>query len=105
MTARSPISHRGISLGPVPEDTPILWHRVFFHVRTTMRKDGVYEMATITCVNCGSSKFLAGELQLSEEGGFDVVMPCAECKTPNPVLHDNEPEFAQLLLKFFGHTS
>ena len=59
-------------------------------------------MTSIACVSCGSTKFLAGELEQDPQGGFNVVMPCAECKTPNSVLHDDEPEFAQLLLDFFS---
>lgn len=56
----------------------------------------------ITCVNCGSDRFKAGQIELNEGGGFNVVMPCASCGTPSSVIHDNDPEFAKLLLDFFG---
>lgn len=55
----------------------------------------------ITCVKCGSDRFRAGEIELSEDGGFIVVMPCTECGTPNKLIQSDDTEFAQLLLEFF----
>ena len=57
---------------------------------------------TITCIRCGSDRFKAGEIQPAPQGGYFVVMPCAECGTPNAMLHDEDPEFAQTLLEFFS---
>jgi uncharacterized Zn finger protein len=56
----------------------------------------------ITCVSCGSEKFRAGDVQPHPEGGFDVVMPCSQCGTPNTIVHDDDPEFAKQLLSFFA---
>lgn len=56
----------------------------------------------ITCANCGSDRFKAGEIELSEDGGFNVVMPCAKCGTPMQALHDDDPEFAKMLVGFFA---
>jgi hypothetical protein len=56
----------------------------------------------ITCVSCGSDRFNAGEIEISEDGGFNVVMPCAQCGTPSRAIHDDDPEFAKLLIDFFG---
>ena len=56
----------------------------------------------VRCVECSSSRFRAGEIELSPGGGFDVVMPCAECGTPNTVFHDEDPEMARTLLGFFA---
>ena len=56
----------------------------------------------ITCVSCGSETFRAGDVQPHPEGGFDVVMPCAKCNTPNTLVHDDDPEFAGSLLAFFA---
>ena len=58
---------------------------------------------TITCGSCGSDRFKSGEIELDPEGGFTVVMPCAECGTPSRVIKDEDPEFAKLLMEFFGH--
>lgn len=55
----------------------------------------------ITCIRCGCERFKAGEIQPAPQGGFFVVMPCAECDTPNTVLHDESSEFAEMLLSFF----
>lgn len=57
----------------------------------------------ITCASCGSDRFRAGELEINEDGSFTVVMPCAECGTPSKQIQDNDPEFAKLLMEFFGH--
>jgi hypothetical protein len=57
---------------------------------------------TVTCIKCGSDRFKAGQIELSPEGGYDVVMPCAQCGTPGPVMHDHDPEFAKSLLDFFS---
>jgi len=56
----------------------------------------------ITCENCGSDRFRSGELELDPGGGFTVVMPCAQCGTPNKTIHDQDPEFAKMLTEFFG---
>jgi hypothetical protein len=56
----------------------------------------------ITCLNCGSDRFKAGELRPSPQGGFDVVMPCSECGTPLSTIHSDDMELAKELLKFFG---
>lgn len=56
----------------------------------------------ITCTNCGSDRFNAGEIELNPDGGYTVVMPCVECGTPSRVIHDHDPEFAKLLIEFFG---
>lgn len=57
---------------------------------------------TVTCVNCGCNRFNAGDVQPHPDGGYDVIMPCADCNTPNVALHDTDPEFAKLVLSFFG---
>ncbi len=58
-------------------------------------------MMQIHCYYCGSEAFLAGEVVPALEGGFDVVLPCAACKKPTSVLHDDDPELAKMLLGFF----
>jgi hypothetical protein len=55
----------------------------------------------ITCIRCGCDRFKAGEIQPAPQGGFFVIMPCAECDTPNVVLHDMDEGFAETLLEFF----
>lgn len=57
----------------------------------------------ITCDACGSDRFKAGELELNLDGSFTVVMPCANCGTPSKQIQDTDPEFAKLLMEFFGH--
>lgn len=56
----------------------------------------------IRCIDCGSERFKAGEIEMSPGGGFDVVMPCVACGTHNVVLHDSDPEVAKMLLGFFA---
>jgi len=56
----------------------------------------------ITCTRCGSETFRAGVIELSPQGGFDVVLPCSNCGTPNPLLHENDPELAKMLFSFFA---
>lgn len=56
---------------------------------------------TITCIRCGSARFKAGEIQPAPQGGFFVVMPCAECDTANVMLHEQDEEFALSLAEFF----
>jgi hypothetical protein len=57
----------------------------------------------ITCVSCGSDRFRAGELELAPDGGYTVVMPCADCGVPHTILHDDDTDFAKALLDFFNH--
>lgn len=56
---------------------------------------------TITCVSCGYDRFRGGELELSPGGGYEVVMTCAKCGTPNRHLASNDPGLAQALVEFF----
>jgi hypothetical protein len=56
----------------------------------------------ITCTNCGSDRFKAGDVNLSPRGGYEVVMPCSDCHTPNMVLHSDDVELCEALLKFFA---
>ena len=56
---------------------------------------------TITCIKCGENTFSAGDIQPTLDGGYDVVMTCRACGTPNTVLHDEDPEFAKALGSFF----
>ena len=60
------------------------------------------ESGAIACVSCGEERFGAGVIEASPLGGFDVLMPCKNCRTMNMVLHDDDPEMAQLLLSFFA---
>lgn len=55
----------------------------------------------LTCAKCGSERFKAGQLELAPEGGYVVVMPCAECGHPNTAMHDDDPAFAKMLAEFF----
>lgn len=59
----------------------------------------------ITCIRCGCGRFKAGEIQPAPQGGFFVVMPCAECHEPNPVLHEYDEDFAKSLAAFFEGSS
>lgn len=59
----------------------------------------------ISCIRCGCKRFKAGEIQPALQGGFFVVLPCAECDTANVVLHEGDQEIAQSLLQFFESTS
>ena len=61
------------------------------------------ESGVIACVSCGEERFGAGVIEASPLGGFDVLMPCKNCRTMNAVLHDDDPEMAQLLLSFFAN--
>jgi predicted nucleic-acid-binding Zn-ribbon protein len=59
-------------------------------------------MAQVTCIRCGSDRFKAGEVQPAPQGGFFLVMPCAECDTGNTVLYDGDMEIVQALLSFMA---
>jgi hypothetical protein len=56
----------------------------------------------ITCVNCGSDRFQAGELEIAPDGGFVIAMPCADCGAPSRVLQSDDMDFAKELLQFFA---
>lgn len=58
----------------------------------------------VTCANCGSARFSAGEIDLSSAGGYDIKMICAKCGTPTTALHETDPGLAQSLSQFFGQS-
>jgi len=57
---------------------------------------------TITCIRCGADRFKAGEVQPAPQGGYFLIMPCAECEEANVVLHDYDEESVTFLMEFFG---
>lgn len=56
----------------------------------------------ITCRYCGNPRFAAGEIVPNPDGGYDVVAICRECKGPNPIMWDDDPQMAKMLLQFFA---
>ena len=59
-------------------------------------------MFAIRCMNCDSDRFKAGQVELSPRGGYEVIMPCSDCGTPNNVLHSDDVELCKMLLDFFS---
>jgi predicted nucleic-acid-binding Zn-ribbon protein len=57
---------------------------------------------TVTCVKCGHDRYRRGELELSSEGGYEVVMVCANCGYPNRALASDDLDLAKALIQFFG---
>jgi transcription elongation factor Elf1 len=60
---------------------------------------------TITCVFCGNAKFSGGDIELNQQGGYDVIMICAGCGAHQAVMVSNDPEFAKMLIGFFSGSS
>jgi hypothetical protein len=54
-----------------------------------------------TCIRCGSDVFKAGEVQPAMQGGYFLILPCAECDYANVAFHDMDEEYMETLQQFF----